>query len=821
MASSAPRVPPAAASSPSLPFQQPFPGAVSNTSPASLPQRTVLDIPSPLPRPSFIFRTDGGYSKDAVRVFLEWSTRIERSINAGSHSPEANEVGLPRCVLLSAACKRRDIVYIVMHQRYCIWSRSKRAAHHLMQPFAPDVIDSGFTALSVLLKNNDVLSHPQLEWFSEFPASTLDSFIPSSILNSIIKQIFDFLAIFATQWEEFQARIIHRGFPALVWEMAKSLRCSSCIVQDLIFTLSRRLLGCPDGPFANAFAELLNRDRVFESTILANTLSPDFVKQGRDALVRSYLSLTRQFRSQTQSTSPLSYASPALGDPIARASSAWETRELQRRRTQTNTEVSRFAGLEQRVVEWPSQNQLPRFSTMTSAIVPSTNQSKRQLGPSIPASINQHLNQPGVYPAPPSLPKVPPWDMSTLVAQHGRPAVSHSTASTPSLAPLLNPTPDKATRRIPESEYPQNAYGLSSLKVGLHLARQRSPRRVPIHAEATRYFQYVEDFVVQPTKLGVSIKLTEIKFSLSEDQLGKLPVRQTEFDIYSLPVVRFKDSALRFRVRACRLASVCTEMNECKWAQVSTFWPEQMHLTINSMPCLLSRKQHFHTDLPAEISTDVKPGYNELRISLPSLSANENGYDYFIAVEQIITQKYAAVWRSINGSPHISADMTRNTIKHYHGLRGCSEVALLGRTSNVSICDPISSKMCDTPVRSINCKHLECFDLENWLQSRPTKPGAAQTEPCLVDCWACPICGGDARPNRLRICDYFTTVIEHLRQSGLSEMRAISISEDGEWQPLCQTSSHQKHESASQPGGSTHRLHSAPRNVEVIEIVDD
>ncbi len=281
--------------------EQPFPGAVPATSPVSQPRRTVMEIPSPLPRPSFIFRGDGVYSNDASWVFSAWTTRIDQYISASSTAADINGVHNPRCFLLSTACKRHDIVYIVVHHRYCTWSRNREAAYQLMRPYAPDAIDRAFAALSVLLKSNDVLPTTQVEWFSNFPAPTFDSYIPGPILTSITEEIFDFLSNFAGQWHDFQARIIARDFPVLIWEITQTLRCSSSIIQDLIFTLSRRLLGCPEGPFSNAFSELFSSDRHFESSIRSSHFQPGHIQQTRNALVGRYLSLIAQFRSQAHS----------------------------------------------------------------------------------------------------------------------------------------------------------------------------------------------------------------------------------------------------------------------------------------------------------------------------------------------------------------------------------------------------------------------------------------------------------------------------------------------------------------------------------------
>lgn len=501
------------------------------------------------------------------------------------------------------------------------------------------------------------------------------------------------------------------------------------------------------------------------------------------------------------------HASPSPGAPAATAPTAQNNYQIPMK-----TPVSRSVASESRTLNWSPRNQHSQCSPVLNTNGSSTNQGIRQPGPSMPSAAGSpNMMQYACQPIASS--QAQPRDSPVSMAQHGRPAVPRGNVATPNLTARLDPAPGKVARRIPESEYPQNAYGLASLKAGLHLSRQRSPRRVPLDIKHIRYFQHVDKLIVQPTNLDVSIHLTEIKFSLSEEQLQILPMWQTESDLWSLPIVRFANNALRFRVRVCRFPKADPEPGESKWIETSTFWPELIQMSINSMPCLLSRKQHFHTDLPAEMTCDVKAGYNELRVSLPLLSTSESGYNYFIAVEQVIVQAYVTVWRSIHNHPHISTDATLEIIRHRFELCGSGEVALVGSTSNVSICDPISSKMCNTPIRSINCKHLECFDLENWLQSRPNKPGSEQNEPCQVDSWACPICRSDARPSQLRICDYFSDVVKQLRESGRSDTRTIVMSENGEWQPLNET---QRRERASQAGGSL-----IPRNVEVVEILDD
>lgn len=383
---------------------------------------------------------------------------------------------------------------------------------------------------------------------------------------------------------------------------------------------------------------------------------------------------------------------------------------------------------------------------------------------------------------------------------------------TQNLETFFGPEPGQLNRQIPESEYPKSIYDISSLRVGLHLARQRSPRRLPLKFTGARFYQYVDSLVVQPTTLEVTRDLAKIKFTLSDEQVKNLPVAQSEFNICSLPVVRVDNNFRRFRVRVCQIPSDRPAMDEARWVVRNTFWPEQIHMSINGKPCLLSRKQHFHVDLPAEITTDVKSGGNELRVSLPSLSKNETEHDYCIAVEQIIIQDYTSVWQGVNNNPHVSVETTQGKIKDMLGPHIDGEIALVGRTSNISVCDPMSAKICNTPVHGADCKHLECFDLENWLRSRPTKPGSSHSEPCLVDCWGCPVCGADARPSQLRVCDFFVNVSQRLRETGHSETRFIAVDDKGQWQPLVETASYFRRDPVSPTRGRQHQI---------IDILDD
>jgi hypothetical protein len=53
----------------------------------------------------------------------------------------------------------------------------------------------------------------------------------------------------------------------------------------------------------------------------------------------------------------------------------------------------------------------------------------------------------------------------------------------------------------------------------------------------------------------------------------------------------------------------------------------------------------------------------------------------------------------------------------------------------------------------------------------------------VPDCWRCPICKGDVRPQTLVKDGFLMQVKEELAQKGLLDTRAIIVEESGSWKP--------------------------------------
>ena len=64
---------------------------------------------------------------------------------------------------------------------------------------------------------------------------------------------------------------------------------------------------------------------------------------------------------------------------------------------------------------------------------------------------------------------------------------------------------------------------------------------------------------------------------------------------------------------------------------------------------------------------------------------------------------------------------------------------------------PLSMRRLGTPVRTAECRHLECFDLESYVELAKTS-----TRPR----WSCPLCSASARPHQLRVDSWVAHVLE-------------------------------------------------------------
>ncbi|KAL6906677.1 hypothetical protein GGI43DRAFT_236964 [Trichoderma evansii] len=365
------------------------------------------------------------------------------------------------------------------------------------------------------------------------------------------------------------------------------------------------------------------------------------------------------------------------------------------------------------------------------------------------------------------------------------------------------PTPNRYRRQFtihetPPTEYPSSPHDWTSLQTSLHLTHLRSPRRVSSSpgpsSGKNRYYQFFSRFVVEPTEMTPHMGVSELEFVIEQEDLSRRPVASEPSELpvgelpMAVPVSRYSNNSHRYRLRMCERRKLSDDevisFDAAKWAITRTHWPSYIYLSLNGEIISPLLKQHYHNDLPIELTNSLVKGANKVKVHMPSFPQNiKENIAYFMAVELIVTLDHDSSRALVTSAPHISVDQTKAEIKRRLQL-DTDEIIVNSDTLTVAVTDSFSSKLFEVPVRGRNCRHLECIDLENWLNSRPCKPSPEAGEPTMVDTWGCPICGEDARPSNLQIDDYFVDIRGKLLVQRMGNAKKIQIAVDGTWKAV-------------------------------------
>ena len=383
---------------------------------------------------------------------------------------------------------------------------------------------------------------------------------------------------------------------------------------------------------------------------------------------------------------------------------------------------------------------------------------------------------------------------------------------------------------IPPTRHPCSPYHWTSVQHGLHLVPLRSPTRAPVGPRSLRFYQFVDRFALEPTAISTERGLKHFTFNVAVGDL----VRRSRFATKAPFLLhQFQNGSVRFRMRLIKdHQEHAAPAALSDWAPCPTHWPASMFIAVNDRHLTPRRKQHFHLDLPVELTDIIVQGENKVKLSLPKAGEDsKHGIIYYVAVEVVVVWDHATVTAGIKKHGQIPAEITKREVQRRLQPDNSDKIAVESKGLVVPVTDPFSCMIISTPVRGVSCKHIECFDLGTWLLTRPRKPARGEGEPSMVDGWNCPLCDCDASPLNLRVDGYFTEFLETLRlateQSGV---KRIAFNPDGTWVRVddeaiarAETEGILRQagvDSGPLPQSGVSNAHANAYN-EVIEIVDD
>ncbi|KAL1620937.1 hypothetical protein SLS54_005868 [Diplodia seriata] len=317
--------------------------------------------------------------------------------------------------------------------------------------------------------------------------------------------------------------------------------------------------------------------------------------------------------------------------------------------------------------------------------------------------------------------------------------------------------------------------------MALHQSHVASPvlEATPRPELGRKLFQSVVAFAIPPERLKDGEAQQKLTFPITAEDQASLP-STTEAGPFEMATRKVTENSRMYRLRCAKSASA----EEHVWIRQNTYWPSGMFLTLNGNALEMRQKLQHGKDLPIDITPFLRPGENQVEISLLRRPNEEKISNFLVAIEIVGVQHYDSIKAECLSQRLTPAQEVLDSIKTTLSRSADDdEIAIVDSNVAINLFDPMTKcRHCDIPVRGKECVHRECFDLDVFLNTRRRNQKRPDS-PSTVDDWRCLICNGDARPQSLIVDGLLMDVISDLAAADQSETSAIIVDSDGNWRP--------------------------------------
>ncbi|KAI9660759.1 MAG: hypothetical protein M1831_003451 [Alyxoria varia] len=653
-----------------------------------------------------------------------------------------------RIKILRGAIAELDLYYIIVHQ----------FAHTLYEDSLPPALRDIQHIRATRYELFHIFNYGTNSVSSEFAAQIANFPPPGFFPSSVLVDFQNFATRYPLVWPQLRLECQERGYPALVDEIAGSLRVISMQLSGHLFIAS--MLCC------------WGRDEVERVQTPAWQFHGECWK-----VVIKYFQGKASNAELADMRQRNVHGLRAFGDAFR----AYQAQRKQRRTGSTQI-ASTITGPQ--VAQQPTMNH-PPYAGETGGVVPRPlTLSSNNVQQSYHAAPNQanspyNVSQPNPLSAQGGLSGgIPNSAAVDSTATHNNAVISNPQAEAPKLSQPLIP--------------PEDVHGLQVAppdpdRWAAHQAYLRSPLLEPrlldgqVPTEPT--YLYVSGFILapQPHKHGAAIQ--EWHFDVSDDLFDRL----TETIDSNYPVKsRSRSMSPSMQILRLRFVrelddQIIDDLNS--WAAGECIWPSGLFFMLNDEGLDPRKKLHWGRDMHIDVTKLVARGENKINLycmhgrdAQPIIKARIGVESVKLALHSSITEEVTSrVW---------PADEVQARIRNM--LEGTEaedddddEIMCISSTLQVSLLDPILSRVWTIPVRGKSCRHFEVFDLETFLNTRP-RQGESQT--ASADHWRCPICNADARPDALFVDGWLQSVKDKLEIQRLwSNVKAVVVKVDGSW----------------------------------------
>ncbi|XP_008417633.1 zinc finger MIZ domain-containing protein 2-like isoform X2 [Poecilia reticulata] len=206
--------------------------------------------------------------------------------------------------------------------------------------------------------------------------------------------------------------------------------------------------------------------------------------------------------------------------------------------------------------------------------------------------------------------------------------------------------------------------------------------------------------------------------------------------------------------------------------QMNTNWPASVQVSVNATPLTIKRGDNKTSHKPLYLKQVCQPGRNTIQITVTACCCSHLFVLQLVHRPTVRSVLQGLMKKRLLPAEHCVTKIKRNfssgSIPGTPGLNG--EDGVEQTAIKVSLKCPITFRRIQLPARGHDCRHIQCFDLESYLQLN-----------CERGTWRCPVCNKTALLEGLEVDQYMLGILIYVQNSDYEE---ITIDPVCSWKPV-------------------------------------
>uniref|UniRef100_A0A667XRA4 Zinc finger MIZ-type containing 2 n=1 Tax=Myripristis murdjan TaxID=586833 RepID=A0A667XRA4_9TELE len=206
--------------------------------------------------------------------------------------------------------------------------------------------------------------------------------------------------------------------------------------------------------------------------------------------------------------------------------------------------------------------------------------------------------------------------------------------------------------------------------------------------------------------------------------------------------------------------------------QMNTNWPASVQVSVNATPLTIERGDNKTSHKPLYLKQVCQPGRNTIQITVTACCCSHLFVLQLVHRPSVRSVLQGLMKKRLLPAEHCVTKIKRNfssgSVPGTPGLNG--EDGVEQTAIRVSLKCPITFRRIQLPARGHDCRHIQCFDLESYLQLN-----------CERGTWRCPVCNKTALLEGLEVDQYMLGILIYVQNS---EYEEITIDPVCSWKPV-------------------------------------